>query len=262
MLHKSDVIAIFILGILLIKLAATRELNLLIHPNYFILVIFTGISLLSLAIFQGWQLFKNNGYSGSSKSSQINAQHITFLPQGWGSKLLIITAILGLVISPRALSSKTAIKRGISESLPLTKVEPQSFRANIASEERSLIEWIRTFNAYPEPDAYLGQKAKVEGFVVHLKHLPDNYFLISRFVITCCAVDAYPVGILVKLINQTRAAYPPDTWLQIEGKMISESLEVDANNTQENSKNKRQVVLSATSVKKIPIPVNPYNTNS
>jgi uncharacterized membrane protein YcgQ (UPF0703/DUF1980 family) len=56
-----------------------------------------------------------------------------------------------------------------------------------------------TFPVYPEPSAYVGQKAKVLGFVVHPPDLSEQYFIITRFVIGHCALDAYPVGLLVQL---------------------------------------------------------------
>ncbi len=71
--------------------------------------------------------------------------------------------------------------------------------------------------------------------------------LISRFIITCCAADAYPVSLPVKL-SQNRDAYKPDTWLEIEGQMTTETL-VD----------KRQLVIEAKSLKEIPGFKNPYD---
>jgi uncharacterized repeat protein (TIGR03943 family) len=87
----------------------------------------------------------------------------------------------------------------------------------------------------------------VKGFAVHPPKLSEKYLLISQFVITCCAADAYPVGLPVKL-TQNRAAYPPDTWLEVEGEMITETLE-----------NKRQLTIKANSLKKIEAPKNPYD---
>jgi len=242
-----DTLALITWGILLIKYTATGQLKLLIHPNYFGLVFITGITLLSLGIFKTQQLIKNNYQPQNSET------HLTIFPPGWGSGLLVTTALIGLLINPRILTSETALQRGVSESLPLTREQPQTFRITTKPEERTLIDWVRTLNAYPEPDAYNGQKAKVEGFVIHLPQLPENYILIARFVITCCAVDAYPIGIPVKL-NENRSLYPPDTWLEIQGTMLTESLP--------QSPEKRQLVLVANSLKKIPTPANPYDYNN
>ncbi|NEP27497.1 TIGR03943 family protein, partial [Moorena sp. SIO3I6] len=95
-------------------------------------------------------------------------------------------------------------------------------------------------------DAYTGQKVKVDGFVVIAPNLPPDHLLISRFVITCCAADAYPLGLPVKL-TENRNDYPSDTWIEVEGNMITETLD-----------DKRQLVIEASGIKKIPEPENPY----
>ena len=252
-----DVLSLLSWGALLFKYWTTGQLKLLIHPNYFWLGFLTSIILLFLGGIKAWQILLKKP---SESAIDNTIQHITLFPPGWGSGLLVITAVLGFIISPAVLSSQAAIQRGLTESLPLTREQPQSFRSTLKPEEKTVIDWVRTLNAYPEPDAYKGQKARVQGFVVHLPQLPDNYFLISRFILTCCAVDAYPVGIPVKL-SQSRNAYPPDTWLEIEGEMITETIQSGSQNSQENSSNtgnKRQLVLEAKSIKKIPTPADPY----
>jgi putative membrane protein len=250
LLSILDIIALLGWGVLLLKYSITGQLRLLIHPNYFSLVILTGIILVILGLVRLAQ------FLAVKPSNRDNLQHITLFPPGWASSLLIVTAILGLIIPPQILTSEAAIQRGMTESLPVTRSQPQAFRTTTKPEERSLIDWVRTLNAYPEPDAYNGQRAKVKGFVVHLPQLPDNYLMISRFVITCCAVDAYPVGIPVRL-PQSRSNYPPDTWLEIEGEMATEVLALNRQTLTETS-GERQLVLVADNIEIIPTPADPY----
>lgn len=245
-----DIFALAFWGILMLSYWQKRQLSLLIHPNYFGLVVATGIVLLMLAALRLFQLLNQLRQRASGRPVTMPvAQHISLFPPGWSSALLIATAILGLVVTPKVFASQTAIQRGVTESVTMTRSQPQAFRSSSKPEERSLIDWIRTLNVYPEPDAYTGQPVKVQGFVVHPPDLPSQYLLISRFVITCCAADAYPVGLPVKLTNEDGKAYPADTWLEIQGKMITETLE-----------KKRQLVIEATPpLKKIPAPTNPYD---
>ncbi|HEY9907058.1 MAG TPA: TIGR03943 family protein [Thermosynechococcaceae cyanobacterium] len=235
-----DVLAIASWGVLFLRYAATDKLYLLIHPNYFGLTIAAAVVLLLVAAWRTVVLLR--------RSRQIAAEpHTTLLPPGVSSLLLIAIAVLGLVVSPRAFASQTAIDRGVGDTLSATRVKPQAFRGNASSEERSLIEWIRVLTVYPEPDAYVGQRAKVQGFVTHPPNLGPEYLLISRFIITCCAADAYPISLPVKL-TQSRDAYKPDSWLEIEGQMITETLV-----------GKRQLTIEAKSLKPIPEPKNPYD---
>lgn len=237
-----DVLAIAAWGILLLKYWLTGKLYLLIHPNYTWLTVVTGVALLLLATWRIRGILKQpNNFAGRASS------HLALLPRGWGSTLLLATAILGLIITPRAFASQTAIQRGVADAPTLTRVKPQAFRGSANSEDKSIIDWVRTLTVYPEPDAYTGQKAKVQGFVIHPANMPDQYLLISRFVITCCAADVYPVSLPVKL-TQSRNTYKPDTWLEIEGQMVTETLA-----------GKRQLAIAATSIQPIPEPKNPYD---
>lgn len=236
-----DVLAIAAWGLLMLKYWFTGKLNLLIHPDYFWLVNATALSLLIIGGLKGWELIQRRRATTSA------VQHITLFPPGFSSALLLATAILGLMITPRVFASQTALQRGVTDSVTLTRSQPQAFRSSRQPEARSLVDWVRTLNVYPEPDAYSGQKVNVQGFVMYPVELPEQYLLLSRFVITCCAADAYPVGLPVKL-NQDRKAYPADSWLQVEGQMITENLG-----------GKRQLTIQANSLKQIPEPQNPYD---
>ncbi|MBW4635596.1 MAG: TIGR03943 family protein [Iphinoe sp. HA4291-MV1] len=235
-----DVLAITAWGILILKYWLTNKLNLLIHPDYFWLVIAGAIGLITIGFFKTLQLLQRR------REMTPNVQHLTVFPPGWSSALLLTTAILGLIITPRVFASQTALQRGVTDLVGATRAQPQAFRASIRPEERTLVDWVRTLNVYPEPDAYTGQKVKVQGFVIHPPDLGKEYLFLARFVLTCCAADAYPVGLPVKL-KETRDKYPPDTWLEVEGQMVTENLA-----------NKRQLTIDATSLNKIPQPKNPY----
>ncbi len=232
----------------MLKYWLNGQLALLIHPNYFGLVVVTGFALLTIAALRGFQLVAQVRQRASGRPVTMPVgQHISLFPPGWSSTLLLATAILGLMVTPKVFASQTAIQRGVMESVSMTRSQPQAFRGSSKPEERSLIDWVRTLNVYPEPDAYTGQAVKVQGFVVHPPNFPPQYLLISRFVITCCAADAYPVGLPVKLTTNHNA-YPVDTWLEVEGKMVTETLE-----------GKRQLTIEAKEpLKKIPKPAKPY----
>ncbi|NJL01862.1 MAG: TIGR03943 family protein [Spirulinaceae cyanobacterium RM2_2_10] len=244
-----DALAILAWGILLVKKRLTGGLALLIHVNYFGLVFVAGWILMAIGLVLLGQRFAEQR-SRRKTAATPEVRHITLFPPGVGTSLLLGAAIAGLVIPPRILGSETALQRGIAESnLPYTQTQVQSFFNPIKPEDRSLLDWVRTLNAYPEPDAYRGQTANITGFVVHSDQLPDNYLLIARFTIACCAVDASPIGLPVKLPGDRRE-YPPDTWLEITGTMTTETLD-----------DRRQLVIdieSTADIEEIPTPANPY----
>lgn len=251
-----DAIAILAWGILLLKYWITGKLNILIHPNYFGLTVAGGIGLIIIGGFKTWELIKLDRTKKQSRTSAtINSprmaavEHITLFPPSFGSTLMLSVALIGLATTPRTFTSQTALERGLTEALPITRLQPQEFRNATKPENRSLVEWVRLLNFNPEPDTYKSQKVKVQGFVIHPPNVTEQYLWIGRFIITCCAADAYPVGLPVKLpTGKTRTAFPPDTWVEIEGETIVEELE-----------GKRKLTIQAFSLKPIPEPKNPYD---
>lgn len=246
-----DALGVTSWGILMLQYWLTGKLYLLIHPNFFGLVIGCGIVLLAMGLLKIREIWMQMNrfariqqFNGQNTG---NLQHINLFPPGWGSTLLLAVAILGLMVTPRVFASDTAIQLGVTDLLSTGRVQPQSFRPSIRPEDRSLVDWARTLSVYPEPDSYIGQKANVQGFVIHPPDIGEEYIFLARFVITCCAADVYPVGLPVKLPkNQKR--YPADIWLEVEGEMITETLG-----------GKRNLTIAASSVQEIPQPRNPYS---
>ncbi|MFY7804938.1 MAG: TIGR03943 family putative permease subunit [Limnoraphis robusta] len=243
-----DPIAIMAWGILLLKYWITGKLNILIHPNYFILTIIGGIGLLGISTVKFYQILETYSLESEIPKKSQTLQHISLFPPGWSSLIFLAAAILGLWITPKTFGSHTALQRGLTESLPVTRTQPQEFRTAAKPEERSLIEWVRMLNVNPEPDSYTGQNAKVTGFIIYPPSLPPEYLWLSRFVITCCAADAYPVGLPVLLpANTNRQDYPQDSWLEVVGQMITQTIDGE-----------RRLTIKATKLTPIPEPRNPY----
>lgn len=240
-----DVISIALWGLLLLNYWLNRRLYLLIHPNYHPLVVVAGFFLLALAGWKGWELWRRS----RSARPRLEVDHSPMLPKGWGSVILLVVALIGFLITPRAFASQTAMQRGVTDTLGNTQVQPQAFSGASKPEERNLIEWMRTIQTYPEPDAYTGQAVKLKGFAFHPENLPAQYFLITRFTITCCAADAYPVSLPVKLRQGDRRNYPVDQWFEVEGVMMTETL----------TDGHRQLVIDASSVRPVEEPDNPYD---
>jgi uncharacterized repeat protein (TIGR03943 family) len=238
-----DLLAIVAWSWLLFRYWLTGLINVLLHPDYHWLAIGAGFLLTFLGLIKLRQLVQEV----RQQKPQPRMPHMTLFPLGLSSALLLSVAVLGLITTPRPFASDLAIQRGVADTLIMTRSQPQSFRVSTRPEDRSVIDWVRTLNVYPEPDAYAGQPVRVEGFSVHTQNLPEDYLTITRFVITCCAADVYPVGLPVKLPDH-RDAFPPDTWYRVEGEMITETLN-----------GMRQLVIQASALTEIPEPDNPYD---
>jgi len=246
-----DVLALSAWSAMLFRYWFGGKLLLLLHPDYAWLSNTAAIALVLLVAFTIYriltQLYGSTAQSRAQANTSQNANqgHVTLLPPSISSALLLGVAVFGMIYTPRAFSSQTAMQRGISETLTLTRAQPQRFGRADAPEDRTVIDWIRLINAYPEPDAYSGEAVDLTGFVFYPEGWPENYIMVSRFVLTCCAADAYPVGLPVRVASRT--PYPVDSWLAVKGEIFTETFE-----------ERRQVAIAPTEIKTIPEPKNPY----
>ena len=91
-----------------------------------------------------------------------------------------------------------------------------------AADTRNILDWIRIFNSGSAPTPYLGQTAKVTGFVYHDPRLQANQFIVSRFVITCCAADASAIGMIVTWDQSS--SLKESAWIEVKGPVQSAEL--------------------------------------
>ncbi|WOD39335.1 TIGR03943 family putative permease subunit [Nodosilinea sp. E11] len=239
-----DAVMLILWGLMLLRFTVTGKLYLLLHPDYMWLAHLAMVLLLAMGTARSVQIWSS--YRQGRGQTLRSQEHIALLPRQLSVGLLIAIAVFGLIYTPRPFASETAFQRGITDVLGQTRSRPQRFSLGGDSEERTIVDWVRTLNVYPEPDAYAGQAVRVSGFVTHIPGWPDNYFMISRFVLTCCAADAYPVGLPVVLPEGTpRPA--PDTWLEIAGTVQTNTLD-----------GKRQLTIGSPTLTEIPEPRTPY----
>ncbi|HIK46897.1 MAG TPA: TIGR03943 family protein [Leptolyngbyaceae cyanobacterium M65_K2018_010] len=240
-----DGLMLVLWGLMLARFALTGKLYLLLHPDYMWLSHLAMVMVLTLGSLRLWQVW-GMVRSPQRSTAPRSQEHLALLPRQISSGVLLAIAVFGLLYSPRPFTSETAFQRGITDVLGQTRSRPERFVLTGAPEERTIVDWVRTLNVYPEPDAYTGQPVQVTGFVTHMPDWPEDFFMISRFVLTCCAADAYPVGLPVRLPAGTpRPAV--DTWLEVRGEMSTETLN-----------QKRQLVIGAPTLTEIPEPRNPY----
>jgi putative membrane protein len=125
----------------------------------------------------------------------------------------LVAAVL-VVVPPATLTSSTAIQRDISSSG--AGIGSQSVdTAPSASDHFSVLDWASLLNQTNDPAFYRDRSADVTGFVTASPDDP-NVFYVSRFVITCCAVDAQPVGVPV-YDPSWRDSLEPDDWVRVTG---------------------------------------------
>jgi putative membrane protein len=68
---------------------------------------------------------------------------------------------------------------------------------SVAFESLTVRDWARLLVATQDPSFYRGKTFNAEGSII--KSTDPDVFLLTRFVVTCCAVDAAPVSVPVFL---------------------------------------------------------------
>lgn len=243
-----DVLVFFAWGSLIIKSWLTGQLDNLIHPHYVLLIAVSGCFLMGIAIIKLFFLFAYIRSDRKIKKKEI--KQFNLVPGKLSSIFLLVVAITSFFVTPQILGSKTALNQNVEVYLTLTPSQPPSGYVAKRPVERSIMDWIEILNQNPEPDIYMGQPVKLKGFVVHSSQLDEKYILLARLVITSGIADTYPIALPVSLGSNNRENYPPNTWVEVEGEIVTKEF----NQT-------RQIAIAANSIREVPLPASPYETS-
>jgi uncharacterized repeat protein (TIGR03943 family) len=165
-------------------------------------------------------------------------------PSAWLLIIALLPLLTGLFLPAQPLSTSALAGKGISAAAPmLNNTEARQF--DLLDQERTILQWSRYFNSQLDPASYLGQKANVIGFVYHDPRLPPGQFLLSRFVIVCCAADAFALGMVVEW--QESDALQNDDWVKVKGPVQAITLD-----------GQRIPLIQAESVEAVAPPAQPY----
>ncbi|MBU4173599.1 MAG: TIGR03943 family protein [Actinobacteria bacterium] len=161
--------------------------------------------------------------------------------------IIYLPLVLGLVVGTGALSTRGARQSGMEVGITPTA-------ASRAGEEAAggetagwnFEDWFYAVAGDPEPENYEGEKANIEGAVMSVPEVPDDCFILNRYLILCCAADAVPVGFPVRVKEGLRIP-PDDTWVRVSGTMTADEIG-----------GRRMVVLEADTVEEVEAPDDPY----
>ena len=185
----------------------TDKLNFYIHPRYsWLSVTASAITLMvtMMGIIQEILLSKKRKRKPKNK---IKIDELII----FGFAILV-----AFLLPVKALTSATASQRqGNLNSLRGDSTEISS-PFKISTENYSLGDWIISLQNNPDSSTYDGKKVNIDGFIFPDEASDADHFTIARFILTCCAVDATPVGIRVYSKNWNRK-YNKDDWVKLSG---------------------------------------------
>ena len=192
-------------GASVLLLWVQNSLAFYVYPGYIPLIVGAAFGVVLLGV-----LYLIFGGKPGAHCAHDHAHHGMFVV------LCMIPIFLMLFVTPRSLSSTTAVNRGLESYLgESTDIEVPGFYLD--SSQRSLLDWIRLLQQRPEPEYYLDKEVRVEGLVIRSEDMLSRQFMIGQFVVACCAADARPVGLYV----ETEGELPEvDSWIELEGVFV------------------------------------------
>lgn len=179
-------------------------------PKTSALMFIIGISLLFNPIFLGLGALV---VLISSKESKFDE----FL-RSIGLKQIILVLVLfaGILIPSGQISSVTANQRiGNLNDVILSDENLLGSSFGASSESYDIGDWLVSLSYNPDLNFYVGKKVDLVGFIFAPENLPEDVFILGRFVIRCCAADATPVGLKVE--TNWKEGFKRDEWVRVKG---------------------------------------------
>lgn len=130
--------------------------------------------------------------------------------------LVGIAAIALLVIPPATLTAATAGQREMNATLTPGSSEPEVALGDVDDPaELDVKQWSLLLRQNGGEEA-VGRSAELLGFVTADDEAPEDVFYVARFSVTCCTIDAQPVGVPVYAPGW-QDDFSPDTWVEVTG---------------------------------------------
>lgn len=158
--------------------------------------------------------------------------------------------VIGMVVLPPAtLSTATAEQREINATAADVQALDEAQSADAAAVARFTVrEWAGILRQTTDLGFFADKPVTgLLGFVSPDGDDPENVFYVSRFSITCCAVDAQPLGVPVHLPGW-QEQFPIDSWVEVSGDFVANP----------SAQSRQPIVIEPTGVEAVEQPREPY----
>ncbi|GAA3332919.1 TIGR03943 family protein [Curtobacterium albidum] len=189
----------------------------------------------------------HGGHGGPTSSSAPTRRRVLGRVLGGAAALVTVgVTVAMLVLPPATLSARTAQQRSVDTPTLSNATGTQDVAllgsAGVDTSQYGVKDWAAVIRQTTDTSSLVGKPVRLTGFVVPGA---DGTFTLTRFVISCCAVDAQPVGLGVVTDGTVPDA---DEWVRVEGKLAANpDPSADA-----------RIVIRAASVTRIAQPSDPY----
>lgn len=190
-------------------LAATGRLALYIHPRY---VVFTTVMsvIAAILILASFALLPDS--ADHPQPSRRRGSSMAILG------CLGFAALALLLVPPSTLSVETAQQREVNQTLGSTTMTSSSLAAPTDADYSHfrLRDWAAAIQLAAKPGVIAGRPFDGTGFVSPTGAHRSDLFYLTRFVVTCCAVDAQPVGVPISEAGW-RGIRTLGSWVHVKG---------------------------------------------
>ncbi|WP_442544916.1 TIGR03943 family putative permease subunit [Arthrobacter sp. KN11-1C] len=237
-----------------IWLGLTGQLALYIHPRYFVFTVIMAViaGVLALAAFAlvpgaGDGHLHDHEHDGDAPDGD-DARRSRW---GWlrsaGSVLTIVAAVVALLIlPPSTLTTATVAQRDLNGSASALTLKTPALPGKGDYSSFTVRDWASLLRSGAGQDFFADKTATVTGFI-SADTTDPNLFFVTRFVVTCCAVDAQPIGVPVYHPGWQNE-FKTDSWVTVTSSFRANP----------NPASREAIVLMPDSIKPTTQPAQPY----
>ncbi len=221
-------------------LTITGQLGLYIHPRYFV---FTGIMAVIglVATVAGFAL------RPADAAEEHDHDHGS-AALGDHAAVVTVTVVAVLVLPPRTLTQSTVTQRALNSSTVASDAAPdQELLGTSDFSTLGVKDWSQLLAQTTDPTFFTSKSVDITGFVSADPDDPDDVFYVTRFVVTCCAVDAQPVGVPVYQPGW-KSTLQTDEWVRVTGPFASNP----------SAKSRQPLAVMPQGVQQVDQPADPY----
>ncbi|MCJ1711968.1 TIGR03943 family protein [Clavibacter michiganensis subsp. phaseoli] len=234
-------------------LAVTGQLGLYIHPRYFV---FTGIMAVVglVATVSGFALRpadaaeEHDHDHGSAEPASGRASLRARVSRVAIAGVVTVTVVAVLVLPPRTLTTSTVTQRALNSSTVASDAAPDEELLGTSDfSTLGVRDWSQLLAQTADPTFFTSKSVDITGFVSADPDDPDDVFYVTRFVVTCCAVDAQPVGVPVYQPGWS-STLETDEWVRVQGPFASNP----------SARSRQPLAVMPQGVQQVDQPADPY----
>lgn len=226
-------------------LAATGRLGLYIHPRYFVFtVVMAALATVAAVLAAAFLPTVREDDDGHDHGEAPRSPRARRWALGASAALVALTTAALVVLPPTTLTTTTVEQRDLNASAALNAEAPDLVAGDGAG--FGVKDWAGLLRQGADADFLADAAPDITGFVTPAPDDPDVFY-VARFLVTCCAVDAQPLGVPVRLPGWDEE-YPVDGWVRVTGSFVHNPSPTSM----------LPVVLAPASVERIEQPADPY----